>query len=68
MNGKYDNKMMTGEGYTDLQMRCQEPDCQKIFIFSAGEQQFYKEKGLASNPKRCQSCRNKRKMERNRSH
>jgi CxxC-x17-CxxC domain-containing protein len=27
------------------------------FVFSAGEQQFYAEKGLLNEPQRCQSCR-----------
>lgn len=36
-------------------------DCGKEFIFSAGEQAFFKEKGLDNEPKRCKECRNKRK-------
>lgn len=35
-------------------------DCGQPFIFSAGEQTFFWSKGL-SQPKRCQSCREKRK-------
>jgi CxxC-x17-CxxC domain-containing protein len=27
------------------------------FVFSAGEQQFYAEKGLLNEPQRCQACR-----------
>ena len=27
------------------------------FVFSAGEQQFYAEKGLMNEPQRCPSCR-----------
>ncbi len=40
-------------------------DCGKEFIFSAGEQEFYKQMGFTNEPKRCKDCRNKRKAERN---
>lgn len=40
-------------------------DCQAEFIFTAGEQAFYKEKGLDNEPKRCKECRIKRKNEQN---
>ena len=36
----------------------------KEFTFTAGEQAFYKEKGLTNEPKRCKECRDKRKAER----
>jgi CxxC-x17-CxxC domain-containing protein len=32
-------------------------DCGEGFIFSAGEQRFFEEKGLAHEPQRCPSCR-----------
>lgn len=35
-------------------------DCNSQFIFSIGEQSFYKSKAL-SIPKRCSACRQKRK-------
>lgn len=35
-------------------------NCQKEFIFSVGEQNFYEEKGLAA-PVRCKECKAKRK-------
>ncbi len=35
-------------------------DCQKEFVFTVGEQQFFWSKGLAE-PKRCKSCRQIRK-------
>jgi len=38
-------------------------DCGKEFIFTAGEQAFYKERGLENEPKRCKECRDKRKAE-----
>ncbi|OFI07622.1 hypothetical protein CLOACE_02260 [Clostridium acetireducens DSM 10703] len=40
-------------------------DCGKEFIFSEGEQEFYKEKGFENEPVRCPDCRRKRKQERN---
>lgn len=36
-------------------------DCEQAFGFSAGEQQFFRSKGLSS-PKRCPQCRLKRKL------
>ncbi len=41
--------------YTDKTIRCR--DCGMDFLFSAGEQQFYAEKGLMNQPQRCPSCR-----------
>ena len=40
-------------------------DCGKPFTFSAGEQQFYQERGM-SEPKRCKPCREARKAQRGR--
>ncbi len=39
-------------------------DCGQEFVFTAGEQAFYKEKGLDNEPKRCKECRDKRKNSR----
>lgn len=39
-------------------------DCKEEFIFTANEQRFYKEKGFSNEPKRCKSCREKKKQER----
>lgn len=36
-------------------------DCGKEFIFTVGEQEFYKEKNLPNEPKRCKDCRQQRK-------
>lgn len=36
-------------------------DCGQEFVFTVGEQAFYKEKGLDNEPKRCKECRDKRK-------
>lgn len=38
-------------------------ECKKNFIFEAGEQKFYKMRGL-SEPKRCHGCRNRGKRRR----
>ena len=38
----------------DKEIKC--VDCSGIFIFSAGEQDFYREKQL-QDPKRCGDCR-----------
>ncbi len=47
--------------FEDKTLVCQ--DCGNEFTFTAGEQAFYKEKGLENEPKRCKSCRDKRKAE-----
>lgn len=36
-------------------------DCGCEFIFSAGEQEFYAEKGFTNEPQRCKPCRQARK-------
>lgn len=48
--------------FEDKTLVCQ--DCGKEFTFTAGEQAFYKEKGLDNEPKRCKECRDKRKAAR----
>ncbi len=39
-------------------------DCGEEFIFTAGEQGFYLEKGLLNEPQRCPTCRATRRRER----
>jgi len=41
-------------------------DCSKEFIFTEGEQEFYKEKGLTNEPQRCPECRKAKKQQFNR--
>lgn len=41
-------------------------DCGKEFIFTEGEQEFYKEKGFENDPVRCPDCRRARKNDKNR--
>ena len=45
--------------YTDQVITC--GDCGIDFVFSASEQAFFAEKGFASAPKRCSSCRAQRR-------
>lgn len=47
------------EKFTDKTLLCIE--CNRPFIFTAGEQGFYYSKGLAL-PKRCPQCRLARKL------
>lgn len=37
-------------------------DCSREFVFSEGEQAFYKEKGFCNDPQRCTECRKARKQ------
>ena len=39
-------------------------DCAAEFVFSAGEQSFFAERGLLNQPQRCQQCRANRRRER----
>lgn len=41
--------------YEDKTLICK--DCGKEFVFTAGEQEFYAEKGLKNEPGRCRECR-----------
>ncbi len=45
--------------YTDKTLTCKE--CGKEFVFTAGEQEFYAEKGFVNEPQRCKECRDARK-------
>ena len=48
--------------YTDKTLVCK--DCGQEFVFSAGEQEFYAEKGFEHEPQRCRDCRAKFKASR----
>jgi hypothetical protein len=39
-------------------------DCNSEFVFTEGEQAFYKEKGFENEPQRCPDCRRARKQAR----
>ena len=45
--------------YTDRNLPCL--DCGVEFVHSAEDQQFYADKGFASDPKRCPGCRASRR-------
>ena len=49
---------MEGNGIDDKELTCK--DCNKLFIFTKGEQLYFKSKQL-SEPKRCSICRKKRR-------
>lgn len=48
--------------YADKQIVCR--DCSTSFTFTAGEQEFYANKGLMNEPSRCPSCRQARRSNR----
>ena len=45
--------------YEDKTLVCKE--CGAEFVFTAGEQEFYAEKGFQNEPQRCKNCRDARK-------
>lgn len=45
--------------FVDRTLTCR--DCGKEFIFTAGEQEFYAQRGLMNEPKRCFDCRQARR-------
>jgi CxxC-x17-CxxC domain-containing protein len=48
--------------FTDKTLNCR--DCGNEFTFTAGEQEFYAQKGFTNEPTRCQSCRQANKANR----
>jgi CxxC-x17-CxxC domain-containing protein len=48
--------------FEDKALQCS--DCGANFTFSAGEQEFFQTKGYTNEPKRCPSCREARKAQR----
>ena len=49
--------------YTDKILICKE--CGREFTFTAGEQEFYADKGFQNEPVRCKECRALRKAQKN---
>ena len=43
----------------DKVLKCR--DCGEEFVFTAGEQTFYKERGFQHEPTRCRRCRDEKK-------
>ncbi|MCL2555475.1 MAG: zinc-ribbon domain-containing protein [Firmicutes bacterium] len=48
---------------TDKELVCK--DCGQKFVFTAGEQEFYAQKGFDNEPTRCTDCRRARKTQKN---
>ncbi len=46
--------------FEDKGLKCR--DCGADFVFTAGEQEFYAEKGFQNEPVRCSVCRSARKQ------
>jgi CxxC-x17-CxxC domain-containing protein len=44
--------------YHDKVLKCS--DCNQEFVFTAGEQMFFADKGFKNEPKRCKDCKAKR--------
>lgn len=47
--------------YEDKVLNCRE--CGKDFVFTAGEQEFYAQRGFENEPTRCPECRKNRKLQ-----
>ena len=45
--------------YEDKTLKCKE--CGQDFVFTAGEQEFYAQRGFENEPQRCKDCRVARK-------
>ena len=52
---------MSTKTYEDKALTC--CDCQKEFIFTSGEQEFFDKKGFTQIPKRCTDCRANKKAQ-----
>ena len=48
--------------FQDRTLTCR--DCSTSYVFAAGEQEFYAQKGFQHEPTRCVSCRQSRKRDR----
>ena len=48
--------------FADKTLTCRE--CGNEFVWAAGEQEFYQQKGLSHEPQRCPDCRKRAKAER----
>jgi CxxC-x17-CxxC domain-containing protein len=46
---------------SDKSIKCR--DCGEEFVFTAGEQSFYKERGFQHEPTRCRRCREEKKRQ-----
>ena len=55
----YEDEVKVVEEFVDETLVCKE--CGNEFVFTAGEQAFYKEKGFQNKPKSCKACRDAKK-------
>ena len=46
--------------FEDKTLKCKE--CGAEFVFTAGEQEFYAEKGFQNEPQRCKACRDEARV------
>ncbi len=46
--------------FVDKTLKCR--DCGNEFVFTAGEQEFFQQKGLMNQPGRCPACRAQRRQ------
>ena len=44
--------------FIDKELKC--VDCGKMFVFSAAEQAFFKDRGFKNDPKHCKECKAQR--------
>ena len=58
-HGALTNRREVKTMYEDKTLVCKE--CGNEFVFTAGEQEFYAERGFQNEPQRCKSCRDARK-------
>jgi CxxC-x17-CxxC domain-containing protein len=54
----------TARSVTDIDKMLTCRDCGRPFVFTAGEQAFYRSRGLLNEPGRCPECRAARKAQR----
>ena len=47
--------------FSDQSLKCR--DCGADFVWTAGEQEFYAQKGFANAPVRCPACRQNKKSQ-----
>jgi CxxC-x17-CxxC domain-containing protein len=57
------HKVFKAMSFQNKDLTCR--DCDKTFVFSAGEQEFFAQKGLINEPKRCPNCRILMRVQRN---
>src|SRR5205814_7975447 len=55
----YTTRSRRAMSYADKTLTCR--DCGSEFVFTAGEQEFYAQKGFTNEPTRCPACRQARK-------